>query len=192
MSSKYFTLLPTIDYNIYDSRLNETTKLTNILIRNKIRQDVLNNASLYYPYYVEEDERPDIVSFNYYGDTKFTWIIFFANEVIDPFFEWPLSQNQFESFIKNKYGSLESSKTTVHHYERIIRPATSSQPEFSVEISEDYYNTSDATRIIDEDKKRSVSQYDYEIRLNNDKRKINLIEDSYVNQIFEDARRAFA
>ena len=70
MSSKYFTLLPTIDYNIYDSRLNETTKLTNILIRNKIREDVLKNASLYYPYYVEEDERPDIVSFNYYGDTK--------------------------------------------------------------------------------------------------------------------------
>ena len=57
MSSKYFTLLPTVDYNVFDSRVNQTQKLTNILVRNKIRQDVLDNANLYYPYYVEENER---------------------------------------------------------------------------------------------------------------------------------------
>ena len=192
MSSKYFTLLPTVDYNVFDSRVNQTQKLTNILVRNKIRQDVLDNANLYYPYYVEENERPDIVSYNYYGDTKYTWIIFFGNEIIDPYFQWPLDTQQFEKFIINKYGSIESAKTTTHHYERIMRTATSTAPEYVIEISEDYYNTSEASRIIPTDQKREVSNFDYELTQNNNKRKINLIADDYVNQIFEDARRAFA
>lgn len=182
----YFTHLPKINYNLYDNRLNETERLTNIIVRNKIRKDVLEKASLYYPYYVEENERPDIVSFNYYGDVKYTWIIFFANEIIDPFFQWPLNSREFEKFIKTKYGSIESAQTTIHHYEKIQRAQTKNHPEFAIEIDLSTYNS-----IQDVDIKRAVTNYDYEVNINESKRKINLIEDTYVDQIYEDVTRAY-
>ena len=98
MSALYFKNFPSISYN--------NTIVTNIIARAKIDSKVRDKTLVYFPYTIQEGDRPDVIAAKYYDDANFSWLIYYANEIIDPYFEWPLMQNEFEEFIKIKYGSI--------------------------------------------------------------------------------------
>lgn len=89
---------------------------TNILAKVKFNDTTFNNASLYYPYTVKDGERPDHVALNYYGDSRFVWIVFMSNKIVDPYYEWPLDNASFKEHIANKYGSIEGAVEKISHY----------------------------------------------------------------------------
>ena len=69
----------------------------------------------FYNYHIQGDERPDHVAFNYYDDSSYAWLVLLANNILDPYWDWPLSGKLFFDFIKKKYGSLAiANATTVH------------------------------------------------------------------------------
>lgn len=114
--SRYFDKFPKLFYTT-----NGSTKLvTNLLTRVDVIQSVLNNASLYYQYDIQEGDTPEIVADKFYNDSQLHWVVMMFNQVYDPFYDWPMTYLQFLTFIKDKYGSIENSQLTTHHFEKII------------------------------------------------------------------------
>lgn len=123
MASSYFKNFPTI---VYSGSL-----VTNIIARAKIDSSVRDKTAVFFPYTVREGERPDTIASNYYEDPNFAWLIYYANETLDPYFEWPLSGNEFKEFIQRKYGSVAKAQDTIAFFrnnwqtdEAIINPGS--------------------------------------------------------------------
>ena len=110
----YFNRFPMM---VYDVKGNGNYKLLpNILRRVKLRSGIRSGAFLFDNYDVVEGERPEDVAFKYYGDAEFHWVILMTNNVTDRYYQWPLSQPQFQEHLADKYGS--GSEDAVHHYEK--------------------------------------------------------------------------
>ena len=67
--------------------------------RTKIKDSIKSDIAAYYPYLVQEGERPDILSFRYYGSVSYAYLILLFNNIIDPQFDWPLNTIDFENYI---------------------------------------------------------------------------------------------
>ncbi len=147
--SEFFTNYPQLNYDISGVKPIKTKKAINIMLRTKIRSAVLQDIIAYFPYIIPEAERPDVTAFKVYGDVKFTWLIFLINDIHDPIFDWPLNTREFGNYIKNKYGTLQAAKNTVHHYDKIVRnriEATGTSeaiPEATIEVDVTTYDTLD-------------------------------------------------
>lgn len=109
---KYFTNLPVISYG--------NNFVRNIITRAKIVNDVKKNSSAYYPYVLEEASasglRYENLAFDYYDEADRVWILHLTNEIIDPYYDVPMSQEQFDSFIIKKYGSLSKANQNIVFY----------------------------------------------------------------------------
>lgn len=117
--SPYFDLFPKIKYDIKGDGLHTETA-TNIFKRMGILREVLSNAGSYVLYEIEENDTPEVLAEKVYNDAGAGWIIIYANKIIDPQFDWPMSDSVFKSYIINKYGSVENAQTTYHHYEKVV------------------------------------------------------------------------
>lgn len=90
-----------------------------LITRANIAQEVVKQTSAFYPYTLREGERPDTLSFLYYTKPELEWLIFFANDIIDPYYDWYLTQEQMNAYIVSKYGSIAVAQTRTRHYETL-------------------------------------------------------------------------
>jgi len=104
----YFLNFPVLNYEGYVS--------TNILARPYIRQVFKDNYELFYQYKVPQGHRPDKVAYDLYGKSEYLWVIYLFNDIIDPFYDWVLSEDDFNEMIKEKYGTIENSQRFIMHY----------------------------------------------------------------------------
>ena len=166
---KLFQYYPTI---IYDGIL-----ATNIMVRAKIRDAIKSDSFVYYQYQVTDSDRPDILATKYYGNPTYTWAIFYANDIYDPLTEWPLTTNQFNNYVAEKYGSIQIAMITPHHYllnnQYVIDKTTY-----------DDVNVPENTKSI-------VTNYDYESELNESKRNIKIIDSLYITQLVNEMSQIF-
>tara|TARA_A100000164_G_C21817677_1_gene728714 strand:+ start:27 stop:602 length:576 start_codon:yes stop_codon:yes gene_type:complete len=189
--SEYFTNLPIITYDLDRKKPSTEYLAVDIFRRNFVREQVLSNVISYYPYQVQEGERPDTLAHMYYGSVDFMWLIFYANDIFDPYYDWPFFGSQFQEFVKNKYGSILSAQNTVHHYEQILRTEVAATAdtdrilEKTIHIDKVTYDSLATTA------RKSISNFDYEILENESKRNIILIEDVYAQQILEESRTIY-
>jgi hypothetical protein len=157
-----------------------------------LKDAVKKDISIYYPYVVPDNiTRADTLSYLIYGDTKFTWTIYLVNNIIDPVWEWPLTTTLFRKFLENKYGSVAIAKTTVHHYEYIwserVEVTGTADPILEQFVEVDY-----ATYLTtNEDLRRIIYAYEYELDLNESHRKIQLIQPLYASQVLTESRGMF-
>lgn len=100
--STYFSHFPIITYNGVVSR--DITRRTTFV------QDVLSNPYVFLPYTVKDGERPEDIAYNYYGTVKATWLVLMANNIVDPYTQWPIPSWVFEGYIISKY-QQQSGKT---------------------------------------------------------------------------------
>ena len=189
--SEYFSNLPLLTYDLDRKKPSTQYLAIDIFRRNVIREKVLTNIITYYPYQIQEGERPDSLAELYYGSVDFMWLILYANDIFDVYYDWPFFGKQLENFIKQKYGSILSASTTVHHYEQILRVEVSSTAdvnrilEKTVHVDKITYDSLPATE------RKSISNLDFEINENESKRNIILIEDVYAQQILEESRNIY-
>ena len=192
--SEYFSNFPKILYDIdgTNSTAPEFSTAINLLIRNKLREIVKGDISIYYPYVIpEEIRRPDVLSQNVYGDVSFTWTIFLVNNILDPLWQWPMDTRVFESYLTRKYGSVGAAKTTVHHYEytwheRVEATGTSDPiPAQKLEVDYDTYLG------VNEDFREVIYNFEYEETKNEANREISLIQPFYISQVIDEARGLF-
>lgn len=92
---KYFENFPEV---IYDGK-----RVKDITRRNRFVRGLQNNPLLYMPYTVEEGERAEDVANFYYGSVDYVWLVYMANNIIDPYHEWPLNTQEFNDMLIEKY-----------------------------------------------------------------------------------------
>ena len=110
----YFSQFPLMAYDVAGNKNYKL--LPNILKRVKLRAGLRSGAFLFDTYDVKDGERPEDIAYKYLGDAELHWIILMTNNVTDRYYQWPLSQPQFQEHLADKYGS--GSEDAVHHYEK--------------------------------------------------------------------------
>ena len=149
---------------LYRFKINGKTEyklVTDIAQNVRVRTEILSNVSLYDEYDIKEGETPEIISEKVYGSPLYHWVVMLCNNRFDYITDFPLTIYNLEKYITNKYGATHMYDT--HHYiDSNGNIVDSSNP--------------DAT---------SVSNYDYEIALNEQKRRIKLISPTLLNTIIK-------
>jgi hypothetical protein len=188
--ANYFRNLPKVGYDINGTGKNSFLSVTNIMKRVKFKPSVLEDISNYYPYFVKEGERPDIIAHAQYGNIGYAYLIMLINDIQDPNFDWPLSSQIFEKFIINKYGSVTLAIAGIKHYYQIVRAevartGTSERvPEVKFAVDETTYDALDSAD------RSTLTDYDYEVELNDAKREIRLINPAFVQDIDYQVKRS--
>ena len=177
----YFAHLPVIQYNIQGNKYGETYTVRDIFIRNLIKQNVIDKALNFDEHTIEDGERPDTTSYLVYGNVKYDWIIFLTNRMFNPYFDWPLSSQDFQKMIKGKYGSVERAKKQIFEYRQIVEAETDKTTLKEVIIDKDAYNA-----LPDGEKKR-ITKYDIEFKRNEGNRHIKIIDRRYIEDIMKEA-----
>ena len=189
--ANYFRNIPKVNYDIFGAEPNNYRSVTNIMKKIKFKPKVLEDISDYYPYYVKEGERPDIISHQKYGTVAYAYLIMLINDIYDPNFDWPLSSQQFEQYIRNKYGTVESAMSTTKYYYQIVRAevariGTAERiPEVKFIVDETTYNA------LDTEDRTTQTNYEWEDELNDNKREIKLINSEFIQDIDYQVKRTF-
>ena len=166
--AKFFEHLPLI---MYDIKGNDNYKLVpDIFRRVKARNKIKDNLVLLDQYDVSDGERPEHVAYKVYGDADLFWVVCMINKIENPYYDWPLSNLQFENYMKDKYDEVDA----VHHWEKI----QSSGPQIGAG-PEDYShmiecNSTDAGA-------GAVTNADYERRIQDKKRQIKVLDPKYLD-----------
>jgi len=105
---KYFEKFPLIQY--------ANTTVVDITKRATLLDKVYNDPLIYYPYTISDEERADQLSFRYYEDPYKSWLIYFSNKIVDPYYEWFIHEREFNEFITKKYGSYYIPQQKIKHY----------------------------------------------------------------------------
>ncbi len=171
----FFDNFPTILYG--------NVALRNIILKSQFYTKVLNNYSAFYPYTVKEGERADMIAHDYYGDWEKEWVVYFSNQIVDPYFGWVLTQSQLKDYLTKKYGNVDEALTVVHHY---VYNTSVEQDETEEMYKLDYKMDPVTWGYLPIEEKsywKPVTIGQHEEELNEKKRSIRLLESSLVPQV---------
>lgn len=185
--SKYFSYFPTTPHDVKNE--NRTVKLTNILRRFKISSSLKDQSVSFYDYQIQEGDRPDTIAEKYYGSSNYSWLVMHFNDMNDVLRDFPLFGDDFENFVIGKYGSIAAAQSTVHEYRIFCRhrdadgvdsPARKRTLIDGTILEERVLvvdlTTFNATPAAYKYNAAGVTQYDYELELNEKKRNVELLD----------------
>ena len=181
--SNYFSNFPTTAHDLTNN--GQKVKLTNILRRFKIKSSVKSGIDVYYEYDIQAGDRPDTIAEKYYGSSAYAWVVLHFNEIVDPVFGWPLFNEDFNSYIRGKYGSMAEAQSQTYEYRKVLNEAKvlnngTRIPKRTVVVDLTTYST------LAEADRELITKFDYEIEINDNKRKIKLLDKQYINQLQEE------
>lgn len=216
---RYFDYFPLIPYDIAQERYSNFQNVTDILFRMRVVREMLVNISSYYPYIIKDGDRPDTLAEKVYRNSEAHWIILYANDMVDPQYDWPLTNKDFIKYIADKYGSTANAKTTIHHYDMVIKRENTDLNVIDIhryQINEanltsnlasslantpyDTYNSLaftqsvdtyniDGRTVVETINAESVTNWDYEVQVNDNKRKIRIIKPDYYPVIMDNFQK---
>ena len=158
----YFNYFPK---TMYDPAGDGSAKMvTDIMKRVRIRSNMRKEIIMMDPYDVKENETPEIVSDKHHGSPYYHWIVLLINDISDVNHDWVKSTRQMQKYLLSKY--TEEQLLETHHYEI---PQTSGDTTVMIEVENATYPSA-----------TTVTNYDYEIALNEEKRAIDLLRNEYL------------
>ena len=192
--SSYFQRVPDLNYvsRLPDAKIGDYIRVKNLFKKGKLREDIFQNLAFFEKYKIVGDDRPDNVAFEIYDDSSLDWIVLLSNNVLNIQSEWPLPQTDFDRFVLDKYGDYDTLYNGIHHYETeevknsqgvTIVPA-GLQVDSSYSIS--YYDFFIEQQITTGNISVPVTNYEYEEKVENDKRNIFLLKPRFLNIVFDD------
>ena len=185
----YFEELPNILYpSLLPSRnkIEQRILVKNIFKRSKLRSDVDQAITAFDYYYVKEGMRPDILAEKLYDNSELDWVILTSNNITNIRDQWPLDHNDFRAYLLDKYGSDSVISSVKHHetrkivdeYNRVVMPAGL---EVDFDFSFEYLSYSKQTIKIPSSQVVSmITNYDYEVKLNEEKRRIKILKPEFL------------
>ena len=186
----YFRELPNLRY---PSFLPEKTssldyvEVKNIFRRVKLRDDLQNSFTVFDKYEIPEGARPDIVAEELYGNAEFDWIVLTVAGILNVRNQWPLNNRDLYNYCLDKYGeSLNSNRffetTEVKDSnDRLILPK-GKVVDFNFTIPKPGEPTATINPVV------GITNYEYETRLNDEKRNIFILREGYLQQFLSDIR----
>ena len=169
----YFDRFPTM---IYDMKNDGNYKLLpDILRRVKQRSAIKSGQFIFDNYDVRDGEKPEDIAYKWFGDAQLHWVILMTNDVKDRYYDWPMTQPQFQAFIEDKYSNPDG----VHHYEilkdsgRVTGQGPNDYSHF-VEVNSDTFNAI------------TISNRQYEEREQDKKRSIRLLNQRFLPDFLQE------
>jgi len=197
--SNYFRRVPDFDYvnrNKDSQRISDYQTVKNLFKRGKIREDIFNNLQFFEKYKIIGNERPDNVAVKVYGDPTLDWVVLLSNNILNIQTEWPLTQDSFENYLFEKYGTFQNINAT-KHYETVEVKNTDGIviiPEGLIvdsDFSTSYFDPRLERKVTVSNITREVTNYQYEQKLEDDKRNIFLLKPRYLTVVFRDLESIF-
>ena len=195
MAQKYFRYVPNFEYvnRTSNKSISDYTNVKNLFKRVKLREDIFQDLTYFTKYQVIGDDRPDNVAHEVYNDANYDWLVMLSNNIVNLETEWPMTQESFEKYLLNKYGSYEN-LYNIKHYEtseivdsrkRIIAPKGLIVPS---DYSITYFDTN-LNQYVTRSGLIEVTNYNYELNLQNEKRNIFLLKPYYISLVLDDLDR---
>jgi hypothetical protein len=192
--SSYFQRVPDFNYvsRLPDSKIGDYIRVKNLFKKGKLREDIFQNVAFFEKYKIVGDDRPDNVAFEVYDDSSLDWVVLLSNNVLNIQSEWPLPQTDFDRFVLDKYGDYNTLYNGIHHYETTevkntqgvtIIPA-GLQVDSSYSVS--YYDFFTDLQVTTGNLAIPITNYEYEEKVENDKRNIFILKSRYLNIVFDD------
>ena len=189
----YFRELPDISHASLlpkRSRNDERLIIKNIFRRAIMREDIFNSVTTFDYYNIQENMRPDTVARVIYDDPDLDWVVLITNNITNVRDQWPLSNNDLHEMMLDKYGSYEALEN-VHHYETTLildednRTILAEWLEVDKDFQYSYYATNST---ITTNPVVPVTNYQYESKRNDEKRKIVLLKPTMVGVFISDMK----
>lgn len=165
--------------------------------------DLENNPYVYLPYTLEDGDRPEDISFHYYGTVEYTPYVLMANGVVDPYLDWLMTDEQLNNHIVKKYQTRSNKKgndiirwamnrtrfdNIVFFYKGdMFKHVDTYIDEFvPTEHQKAHYETPEQVDYVAwASDWEPLRIYDMEVQKNEDKRTINLVDDTLMPRIHE-------
>ncbi len=164
----YFNNFPTI---MYDPTGDGSAKLvTNIMKRVRMRANMKKEVVMLDQYDVKENETPEIVADKHHGSPYYHWVVMMLNDISDVNHDWVKSTRQLQKYLLSKYTEIQLTET--HHYEI---SQTSGDTTVMIEVENSTYPSATI-----------VTNYEYEVAINESKRKIDLLRNDYLGFFTEE------
>ena len=157
----YFNDFPLIKYDCTGN--GNFTTIQDIMTRIKVRNYIRLNGALFAKHSVKDGETPEMVAQDIYGSSTFHWILLLFNEIINTYYDWPLSVRNFQKFVTDKY----TDPNAVNHYEV---SQSSGGDWVKITVESDFPGATAVTNI------------EYEATLQDKKREITILQPQFVDQ----------
>jgi len=194
MGNPYFRNIPNFEYvnRTKDGQfISNYTQVKNFFKKGRMREDIFQDLTIFEKYNIKGDDRPDNVANEIYGDPTLDWVVLTANNIVNIYNEWPLTQQVFEDYILDKYGTYEKLDETHHYESNEIKDSTGliifpKGVQVSAAQSVSFYEPTRDEQVTVNPVSKAVTNYQYEEEINNKKRRIFLLKPSYLNVVFDD------
>ena len=161
---------------LYDVNNNGNYKLLpDILKRVKQRNAIKSGQFIFDTYDVRNGEKPEDIAYKWFGDAQLHWVILMTNDVTDRYYGWPMNDAQFEEFIADKYSNPDG----IHHYE-----VTKDSGRTTGQGPNDYSHLVEVNS--DTDNATSISNREYEERIQDKNRSIRLLNQRFLSDFIEE------
>ena len=186
----YLRELPNLRYPSFLP--NKTSSLDfidvkNVFRRAKMRDDLQNNFTLFNKYEIPMGARPDTVAEDLYGSAQFDWVVLTVAGIINVRNEWPLNPKDLFDYSFNKYGDALNS---IRFFETTEVKDSSGRlilPKGKV-VDSNFTIPKPGTPNATLNPVVGVSNYDYETRINDEKGKIFVLREEYLQEFLNDMR----
>ena len=108
----YFKHFPLVQYG--NSVAN--TVAVNLFAKIAFQKNLQLNYEVFHPYTIKEGDRPDTIAYLYYGDSGYDWLVYFSNNIVDPYYDWYMDTETFKRYITSKYGSITEATRKIKYY----------------------------------------------------------------------------
>lgn len=183
--SGYFKFFPKILYPYQGKLVGTPTdrvtsiECTDLMVRYRIKEEILKSPLSYYVYQWKETDRPDSVAFEYYGSTDYAWLVIFSAQIFDYIYDLPLDYQTFLAYLTDTYGVENpfTLQSQLHHYED----------------GEGYWLDQASYMASTDLSKKEVSVFDFEYQENENRRSVKLLSRKFLVDIskeFEDSMKS--
>jgi hypothetical protein len=187
----YFRELPDLEYQsiLTDSKSSlDYIRMKNIFRRVKLRDDLKNFTTVFNSYQIKDGLRPDNVAEELYNRSDLDWVVLIVAGITNMKYQWPLSNYFLYNYCEQKYGE---ELNNIHHYEtkevkdslgRLILPK-GKVVDSGFRIADPKNSTSTLNPVI------GITNYEFETRLNENKKTIYVLKNEYLQQFLSDTRK---
>ena len=186
----YFRELPNLRYPSFLSEKTSSldfVEVKNVFRRVKLRDDLQNNFTVFERYEIPMGFRPDVVAEELYGSDQLDWVVLTVAGILNVRNEWPLSDRDLYDYSFDKYGEDLNSirffetKEVKDTNGRLILPK-GKVVDSNFTIPKPGEPTATLNPVV------GISNYEYETRLNDEKRSIFVLREEYLQQFLNDMR----
>ena len=190
----YFRELPNLLYQSFlpDKKSSlDYTEVKNLFRKTKLRDDLQNVFTLFDKYEIPDEFRPETVAEDFYGNDELDWVVLTTAGIVNVRNEWPLNNRDIFDYSFEKYGD-NLNATRFFETKEIKNSSGSIILEKGKVVDSDfvfkYYDTNGIVEVKGTNVRTGVSNYDYEVRLNEEKRSIFVLKPEYLQQFLSDFR----